>query len=87
MIADQQGHFFTANQTAEQASIHNGLGYLFAAAVVNRQFREMLLNDPEAALRDGYRGQVFELSHEERQQITSVRARSLADLAKKMTLT
>jgi hypothetical protein len=66
----------------QQAGGQRGLNHLLAAAVVSRQFREMLLQDPEAALQRGYLGEKFELSHEERERLTSVRARSLADLVR-----
>ncbi len=86
VIAMAQSQLVSSDQKIDSSSNHSGLGYLFAAAVVNRQFREMLLEDPETALQKGYLGEVFELSREERKQITSARARSLADLARKVTL-
>jgi hypothetical protein len=58
------------------------IDYLFAAAVVNSQFRRLLLENPRLALKNGYQGQVFDLSLEEQEQVTSAEARSLADLAK-----
>ena len=61
-----------------------GLHRLFAAAVVSNQFRETLLTEPEAALANGYLGQPFSLSDQERVIIQSVRAKSLADLAQKV---
>jgi hypothetical protein len=61
-----------------------GLSRLFAAAVVNRQFREALLRDPRMALRDGYPGQVDPLSQEEKDLIVSVRAGSLPELAQQV---
>ncbi len=62
----------------------NGLNRVFAAAVVNHQFREALLREPEAALANGYLGQTFPLSEQEKRLITSIRAESLADLAKQV---
>lgn len=85
MIAIQQSQLFSSNRNMELPSNRSGLGYLFAAAVVNRQFREMLLEDPETALQRGYLGEGFELSREERRHLTTVHARSLADLAKTLT--
>lgn len=82
MIAVQQSRPFSSQRNVETRGAHSGLGYLFAAAVVNRQFREMLLEDPEAALQCGYLGERFELSRDERERLTSVRAHSLADLAR-----
>ena len=75
-------HQTIQNQQVQQAGGQRGLNHLLAAAVVSRQFREMLLQDPEAALERGYLGEKFELSHEERERLTSVRARSLADLVR-----
>ena len=63
----------------------HGLESLFAAAVVSRDFRRTLLEDPESALRNGYRGEVFELTSEERERLLSAGARSLADLARELT--
>ncbi len=62
----------------------NGLPRLFAAAVVNRQFREALLREPRAALRNGYPGQVNPLSQEEKDLILSIRATSLPELAQQV---
>lgn len=85
MIAFQQRQLFSSRQQVEPHGERNGLSHLFAAAIVNRQLREMLLEDPEAALQRGYLGEDFELSREERKHLTTVHARSLADLAKTFT--
>lgn len=82
MIAAQYHQLFSVRSDIEPAGEHSNLGHLFAAAVVNRQFREMLLEDPETALQRGYLGERFELSRDERERLTSVRAHSLADLAR-----
>jgi hypothetical protein len=62
-----------------------GLSRMFAAAVVNQQFCEMLLNNPQEALRKGYLGETFTLTKDERDLIVSIRARSLADLARELS--
>jgi len=62
----------------------NGLSRLFAAAVVNRQFREALLREPHAALQNGYPGQTAPLSQEEKDLIVSIRASSLRELAQQV---
>jgi hypothetical protein len=59
----------------------SGLNQLFAAAVVNQQFCNLLLNDPRSALSQGYLGDKFNLTLEEQALILSIQARSLADLA------
>ena len=61
-----------------------GLHRLFAAAVVSDQFRETLLNQPEEALANGYLGQTFSLTDQEKTILKSVRADTLADLAQKV---
>jgi hypothetical protein len=61
-----------------------GLSRMFAAAVVNQQFCEMLLTNPQEALRNGYLGETFMLTKTERELIVSIRARSLADLAREI---
>ena len=60
---------------------------VFAAAVVNRQFCDMLLQDPSIALQKGYLGETFPLSKEEKDLIVSIQANSLSDLAKQINRT
>lgn len=62
----------------------HGLSRMFAAAVVNSQFCEMLLNNPQEALRNGYLGETFSLTKDECELIVSIRARSLSDLARQI---
>jgi hypothetical protein len=62
----------------------SGLHRLFTAAIVNSQFREKLLSEPELALAGGYLGQAFALSDQEKTIISSVRARDLTDFAQKV---
>lgn len=83
MLASQRT---LSTRPVQYAGGHHGLHRLLAAAVVSRQFREMLLQDPETALQRGYLGEQFELTHEEREKLTSVRACSLADLVRTIAL-
>ncbi len=62
----------------------SSISRVFAAAVVNQQFRDMLLQDPNTALQNGYLGETFSLSKEEQDLIVSIRANSLSDLAKQV---
>jgi hypothetical protein len=57
---------------------------LFAAAIVSDQFRAILLGDPEKALANGYRGQAFALTEQEKKIIKTIHAESLADFAQKV---
>lgn len=66
---------------------HGGLSSLFAAAVVSSSFRDMLLKDPEKALKQGYLGKSFGLSQADASLIVSLNAKSLADLAKQVVQT
>jgi hypothetical protein len=62
-----------------------GLSKLFEAAVVNRHFCQLLLSQPETALRQGYLGNNFDLTLEEQALIISIQAQSLPDLAQQVT--
>ena len=62
----------------------SGLHQLVAAAVVNSQFREKLLCEPEIALANGYLGQAFLLTEHEKAIIKTVRAKDLTDFAQKV---
>jgi hypothetical protein len=59
-----------------------GFTSLFAVAIVNRDFRNLLLHDPKAALENGYLGEQFYLSDAEQNLLISIQADSLTDLAK-----
>ena len=65
---------------------HAGLSSVLAAAVVNREFRSMLLQNPNAALENGYMGEPFLLSSEEHSLLTSMQATSLTDLAQQIII-
>jgi hypothetical protein len=54
---------------------------VLTAAVVNENFRKMLLANPEQALAKGYRGESFHLSKEERSRLAAIRATSLTEFA------
>ena len=60
------------------------LSRVFAAAIINHQFCDTLLQNPIQALRNGYLGESFSLSKEEQDLIVSIRAESLSDLAKQV---
>ncbi|MEJ2412671.1 MAG: hypothetical protein P8Y34_06715 [Anaerolineales bacterium] len=59
----------------------SGISRLLAAAVINREFRDLLLSDPEKALTQGYQGEIFNLDYQEKRRVLSVRAKSLTDFA------
>jgi hypothetical protein len=87
MITTQTMRTFLPMKMAQPARSQDGLSQLLAAAVVNHQFRNMLLQDPVTALRSGYLGENFSLTSEERRRIVSIQADSLSDLARQLTNT
>jgi hypothetical protein len=87
MIAPLTYKTILTGKSASKSNVSSGLSQVFAAAVVNRQFCDMLLHDPSIAIQKGYLGETFSLSNEEREAITSVRANSLSDLAKQVNRT
>ncbi len=60
---------------------------LLTAAVVNRRFCRLLLNNPLAALTSGYRGQAFNLNPGDMKRISAIRATSLRDFALQLLVT
>ena len=73
-----------AMNTTPRHTHTDGLNRIFAAAVVNRQFCQMLLQDPRVALHQGYLGETFSLSKEEMDALISIRAESLSDFARQL---
>jgi hypothetical protein len=61
------------------------LGRLIAAAVVDHEFRDLLLTNSAAALAAGCNGELFHLMPEERELVVSIRASSLVDFAEQLT--
>jgi hypothetical protein len=62
----------------------SALHRLFAAAVVSDQFRKTLLRAPEEALANGYLGQTFPLTDQEKKIIKTIHAENLTDFAQKV---
>lgn len=54
------------------------------AAVVSERFRKLLLSNPSLAIKSGYGGEAFNLPSEESERISSIKATSLAEFARKM---
>jgi hypothetical protein len=58
---------------------------LLTAAVVNVNFRTLLLNDPGRALATGFNGESFWFDRDEHERILSIKAHTLADFANQLT--
>ena len=54
---------------------------ILTAAVINLQFRQLLLSNPAKAIDAGYCGESFQLAREEKKRLASIRATTLADFA------
>jgi hypothetical protein len=63
------------------------LSRLMAAAVINPDFCRCLLDDPELAIRNGFQGEDFFFTEDERNLILSIRADSLPSLANQLART
>jgi hypothetical protein len=59
------------------------MGRLINAALVDRDFCNLLLSDPSAALEKGFNGKMFRLSARDRQFMLTVKATSLTNFAEK----
>jgi hypothetical protein len=68
----------------KSANVRTGLHRLFAAAIVSDQFRTTLLSKPDEALANGYLGQNFILTDQEKTLIKTIQADTLTDLAQKV---
>jgi hypothetical protein len=74
----------TQNNINSAANGHE-INRLLTAAVINKRFRALLLNDPARALATGFNGENFRLAKEERERVLAIKAQSLADFANQLT--
>lgn len=58
---------------------------ILTAAVINLQFRQLLLANPGKAIERGYGGESFSLAREEQKRVAAIRATSLADFASQLS--
>ena len=69
----------------QDTSPSSAINRLLTAAVVNQNFRDLLLKDPRRALSQGFQGETFSLNYQERNLILSIQADNLRDLALQVT--
>jgi hypothetical protein len=69
------------NQIQEHPASSGSINRLLCAAVVNQNFRDLLLKDPQQALAQGYGGETFPLNAEELDLVFSIQADTLRDFA------
>jgi len=58
---------------------------ILTAAVINIQFRQLLLTNPGKAIESGYGGEIFSLAREEKRRVSEIRATTLADFASQLS--
>ena len=74
--------------TVRQSRQHPGasdISRLLSAAVINKNFRNLLLSDPARALREGFSGEQFHLEEADRALILSIQAQNLKEFATQLT--
>ena len=62
-----------------------GISRLLSAAVISKNFRELLLTNPDQALTEGYLGEDFLLTYQEKKLVLAIRAENLIDFAKQVS--
>ncbi len=72
----------TGTMSATRA--HQEYSRILTAAVINVQFRQLLLSNPAKAIESGYGGEMFDLAREEKKRVASIHATSLADFASQL---
>ena len=65
----------------KETSSSKEISRLVAAAVVNKGFCDLLLSNPTMAVLQGFHGEEFRLSEDERNLVLSIKAETLSDFA------
>jgi hypothetical protein len=71
----------STHSTSLEISEVRALGRLIAAAVINKMFCRLLLEDPAEAVRQGFNGEKFGLSPNTQEMISSIQASTLPEFA------
>jgi hypothetical protein len=66
------------------AIVRQECGRLIHAAIINRRFRDTLLSNPVKSIEDGYFGEKFAFTREEKQRIKHIHASTLADFSSQL---
>lgn len=72
-------------RTATRVGRSTEISKVISAAVINKSFREMLLDHPGLALNQGFGGQNFYLTDDEKAVICSIKATNLSDFSRALT--
>lgn len=74
--SEKMGNGFRSNQEYSR---------ILTAAVINIQFRQLLLANPGKAIESGYGGETFMLAREEKKRVSEIHATTLADFASQLS--
>ena len=72
--------------TTADVGFKQELSRMISAAVINQRFCQLLLNDPLAAIGNGYNGERFTLADDQRKRLNKVRASSLKEFAAQIAM-
>jgi hypothetical protein len=78
--------YSTSSTTRTNKSSNVEFSRIISAAVVNKSFRSTLLSDPSKAIAQGYYGEPFSLSSEQKNRISTIREDSLEGFAAKLAM-
>jgi hypothetical protein len=84
-VENFESHFPTVRQDPNEA-LRMECGRLIHAAVISRRFLDGLLINPLQSIENGYCGEKFAFTREEKQRIRHIRATNLADFSSQLML-
>ena len=76
---------FNATSSPRQRLASQEYSRIVSAAVINTNFRRMLLKDPVKTVSKGYNGEKFNLRTEDRNHLAGIQAKSLAEFAAQLS--
>jgi hypothetical protein len=75
----------TLKADVKNSMMHQEYSRILTAAVINNQFRKLLLANPGKAIETGYAGETFYLAREEKKRVAAIRATTLAEFASQLS--
>lgn len=75
---------FPCTQQNSDETLHMECGRLIHAAIISRRFLDKLLVNPVQSIEDGYCGEKFAFTREEKQRIKSIHASNLAEFSSQL---
>lgn len=75
---------FPRKRQEPSKQVHVECGRLIHAAVINKRFQKMLLTNPVKTIEEGYCGEKFAFTHDEKQRIRMIQADTLAEFSSQL---